>query len=149
MVRLAALQPSVSEIKEHLRLSRVQESTINFLTQEHELVSIASFKSQAFRWGKQKVFDLAFLQVATQVSEMKISEKNGKEFLVSLNDTYDKWEVPTFPLTGKDILARGIQKGEEVGNLLRDVEKWWLSEDLEPGREECLFYLQTLLDRKV
>ncbi len=148
MLRLAALQPNVSEIKSHLRLSRAQEAMLGFLTAEHDYISIASFKPQAFRWGKQKVFDLAFFQVATQVSEKKMSDKKANEFLSDLNDAYDKWEVPTFPLTGKDILARGIKKGEEVGRLLRDVEKWWLSKDLEPGREECLLYLQKLLDQK-
>lgn len=147
MVRLAALQPSVSEIKAHLRLSRAQESTLNFLTQEHETVTLDSFKSQAFRWGKQSVFDLALLQVAMQISEKKISQSEGNEFLRNIHANFEKWVVPTFPLSGKDVLAQGIKKGEEVGDLLRAVEKWWLSMDLEPNHNKCLAYLKILLDK--
>ena len=37
------------------------------------------------------------------------------------------WEIPTFPLKGKDIVARGIKAGPEVARVLRAVEAQWIA----------------------
>lgn len=38
------------------------------------------------------------------------------------------WEVPTFPLKGGAIVARGVTAGPEVARLLRAVESRWVAE---------------------
>ena len=38
------------------------------------------------------------------------------------------WEIPTFPLKGGDIVARGIQAGPDVSRLLKAVEARWVDE---------------------
>lgn len=54
-------------------------------------------------------------------------------------------EVPTFPLRGADVVARGVRPGPEVGELLRTVEAWWIAEGMRPDREACLAALEGLL----
>ena len=44
----------------------------------------------------------------------------------------ERWEAPTFPVTGEDVLARGVEAGPEVGRLLKSVEDWWIERDLRP-----------------
>lgn len=39
-----------------------------------------------------------------------------------------EWEVPTFPLKGGEIVARGVTAGPEVARLLRAVERRWIAE---------------------
>ncbi len=48
------------------------------------------------------------------------------------------WEVPDFPLKGKDLLALGIPAGPHVGKILRAVEAWWRDRDFEGDREAAL-----------
>jgi poly(A) polymerase len=39
------------------------------------------------------------------------------------------WSPPTFPLTGEDVMASGVPKGPMVGQVLREVEDWWIDHD--------------------
>jgi len=48
------------------------------------------------------------------------------------------WVPPTFPLTGRDALERGVPPGPRVGALLTAVEAWWEEADFRPDRDACL-----------
>ena len=63
-------------------------------------------------------------------------------------ETIEQWEAPTFPLTGADVLARGIPEGPEVGELLRAVEDWWIDQDFKPDRAALLQKLDALIDER-
>jgi poly(A) polymerase len=39
------------------------------------------------------------------------------------------WTRPTFPLTGAEVMAAGVPKGPLVGQVLREVEDWWIDHD--------------------
>ncbi len=142
MLRLAAFHPLLDEVKKHLRLSRRQESELNFYSKAHPMITLDTFKQQAYRWGKESVFNLALLQTARS---SEISPEEGVTFLNALHQQYDNWHVPPFPISGDDLLDRGVKEGHDVGRLLKAVEKWWLSKDLEPDRDACLAHLSTLL----
>ncbi len=49
---------------------------------------------------------------------------NNKQYLELLKHAYS-WEIPTFPLQGKDLLAKGIKPGKELGELLAKAEAHW------------------------
>ena len=57
----------------------------------------------------------------------------------------ETWEAPPFPVTGADVLARGIPEGPEVGDLLRTVEDWWLKRNFAPNRAALLDRLDALV----
>ncbi len=42
------------------------------------------------------------------------------------------WEVPTLPLKGGEIVARGVGAGPEVARVLRAVERRWVAEGFPP-----------------
>jgi poly(A) polymerase len=46
--------------------------------------------------------------------------------------------TPPFPLRGQDLLDRQVQPGPEVGKLLKQLEDWWLDNDLKPDRNATL-----------
>ena len=60
-------------------------------------------------------------------------------------ETADAWESPALPITGADLLARGVPEGPEVGILLDEVENWWIEHDFTPGREVTLEKLDALI----
>ena len=39
------------------------------------------------------------------------------------------WVKPTFPLTGAEVMSAGAPKGPLVGQILREVEDWWIDHD--------------------
>lgn len=51
------------------------------------------------------------------------------------------WQVPTFPLKGGEIVARGVKAGPEVARILQAVEARWVDEHF-PARDR----VDTLLD---
>lgn len=145
LVRLAAFHPDLKEIKAHLRLSKHQDAALAFLTKPHHPVTFESFKHQAYRWEKDRVFELALLQTTQNVTAGRLSLEEGAAFLRQLHDKFAPWIVPAFPITGSDILAHGIKEGNRIGALLKAVETWWIDEDLQPDRKACLAYLARLV----
>ena len=39
------------------------------------------------------------------------------------------WPRPTFPLTGEEVMAAGVPRGPLVGQVMREVEAWWIDND--------------------
>ena len=39
------------------------------------------------------------------------------------------WTAPKFPLTGEEVMAAGVPKGPLVGEVMREVETWWVDND--------------------
>ncbi len=48
------------------------------------------------------------------------------------------WDIPTFPISGNDLMERGIEQGESLGQTLQKIENWWISQNFKPTREACL-----------
>jgi poly(A) polymerase len=55
------------------------------------------------------------------------------------------WRAPAFPLTGADLIARGVRPGPGLGRLLEAVRRFWEEADFAPDREACLLRLDRLL----
>ncbi len=43
------------------------------------------------------------------------------------------WPIPRLPVTGGDLIARGVTQGPEVARLLREVERKWVAADFPGG----------------
>ena len=61
-------------------------------------------------------------------------------------DAVANWQPITFPLAGRDAIARGIPSGPEVGKLLVAVEDWWLRQNRRPDRVACLSELERQIE---
>ena len=48
------------------------------------------------------------------------------------------WDIPEFPLTGADLKPLGVDQGPRMGDILRDVETWWVEWEFQPDRAACL-----------
>ncbi len=49
-----------------------------------------------------------------------------------------QWEVPTFPVSGNDLMENGIPQGPALGDTLEKLENWWIENGFSATREECL-----------
>ncbi|MBT3765910.1 MAG: CCA tRNA nucleotidyltransferase [Rhodospirillaceae bacterium] len=97
------------------------------------------------RLGPDMVRDLVLLAWAEELAtEPRRSSKRTAEWIELLEEV-DAWGPVKFPLKGKDVLDQGLEPGAKVGEILRNVENWWESEDYSPDREACLKYLKDLM----
>jgi poly(A) polymerase len=53
---------------------------------------------------------------------------------------------PVFPLDGRDVVARGVSPGPQVGELLRAVRGWWIDGGCRSDRAACLVELARRAD---
>jgi poly(A) polymerase len=56
------------------------------------------------------------------------------------------WDDPALPVSGADLLARGVPQGPGLGALLARLRDWWEAEDFAPDRAACLRRLDELLE---
>jgi poly(A) polymerase len=55
------------------------------------------------------------------------------------------FDAPEFPLSGRDVMAEGLAAGPAVGDVLRQVEDWWIAAGFSPSRAQCLAQLKEML----
>ncbi|KHK91681.1 CCA tRNA nucleotidyltransferase [Novosphingobium malaysiense] len=109
--RLAALLPAqvplAEQVASRFRLSGAQKKRLATAAAREDVPGDA--RSLAYRLGRDGALDRLLLAGA-DVSTLK------------------DWDIPTFPLKGGQIVARGVSAGPEVARTLRRVEDRWISE---------------------
>jgi len=86
------------------------------------------FARLIYRFGREAVEDAVHLLAAHQ----------GQSPAVLL-DLLAGLDVPAFPLRGADLIARGLTRGPEVGQRLKQIETEWVNND----------FSQTVIDRSL
>ena len=110
--RLAALLPASAPLAEQVasrfRLSGAQKKRLALAAARGEERE-ADARALAYRLGRDAALDRLLLAGASAAL---------------LHD----WDIPTLPLKGGDIVARGVKAGPEVARILRAVETRWIDE---------------------
>ena len=57
-----------------------------------------------------------------------------------------RWEIPNFPLQGRDVLAHGRKPGDEVGALLKTLKEDWIANDFKADRSSLDQQLKDRID---
>ncbi len=130
-IRLAALLPDDAVIArdtaERLRLSNaLKDRLIEAAGKEPRIVSWMSpreARRTVYKIGLRAFTDRIKLGWAASTRPSTTSQWRG---LLALAET---WTPPAFPLTGDEILAAGVPKGPMVGEVMREVEEWWVDND--------------------
>jgi poly(A) polymerase len=143
--RIFALdQPDVSEAFElarHYRLSNVQRTRLVAMAiSAPDLVpgmADQALRRLLYAAGPEAVMDRVFLNEA---------QFGGENWSVLRSRVAD-WEPQTLPVQGRDVLALGIAPGPEVGDLIVELEAWWVENDFRPDRAACLDQLQKLISQ--
>jgi poly(A) polymerase len=131
VLRLAALLPSdpsaTDAIAKTLRLSNKDAIRLEDIAcAKEKIVSYMSVKEQnrlLYRIGVPLFCDLLFLRWA---EDSKPS--NGINWW-SLLERAKTWPRPTFPLTGRHVMLAGVPEGPLIGEILTEVEDWWVDAD--------------------
>lgn len=143
--RVGALLPpddkSTGEAARHLKVSTAERTRLVAMAgavgDPPDMASEQALRRLRHRISQETMVDLALVLWA----------ENGNEepWAAAIEIALD-WTPPTFPLSGQDVTALGVESGPDVGRLLADVEEWWIAEDFAPDRVACLARLRDALD---
>jgi poly(A) polymerase len=130
-LRLAALLPDdqvgAVQFAEALRLSNAERDRIAAALAPTPVLkswmSPREIRRVLYRLGPQAFRDRAKLAWARADRTAATPQWRG---MIALGEG---WTAPAFPLTGQDVIAAGVPKGPMVGQVLREVEDWWIDHD--------------------
>jgi poly(A) polymerase len=131
LLRFAALLPddqiAATAICEHLRLSNSsRDRIVGALAPTPKLKSWMSpreVRRAVYASSQDAVVDRATLAWASAKGTGAGPQWRA---LIALAES---WTPPEFPLTGDDVMSAGVGKGPKVGEVLREVEDWWIDHD--------------------
>jgi len=127
---------AVENINRHLKLSNKQVKILKNYA-DHD-ISIQADMSQKdirriiYHYGKD-MFIFALLQSWAYAAADENHEAWRKILAYG-----EAWPIPVFPVQGKDLMARGVKSGAEIGQQLRALELEWVQSDFHLTREEIL-----------
>lgn len=130
-LRLASLLPDdpnvAQDTAERLRLSNaLKDRLVAAAGREPRIVSWMSpreTRRAVYRLGGRTFADRVKLAWATSDRPTAASQWRA---LIPLAET---WTPPAFPLTGEDVVNAGVPRGPMVGQVLREIEDWWIDLD--------------------
>src|SRR5712692_1624900 len=139
--RLGALLDSdagaAAAVAERLRLSNEQRERLVALAAPSSTVDLAgderAQRRALHRLGADLYRDLVLLCAAESGNAARARD------LLALAAG---WQPREFPLKGRDVTARGVAEGPEVGRLLAAVEAWWEDGDFRADRKAALAELK-------
>lgn len=131
LLRLAAMLPddqlAAWQLAERLRLSNADRDRLKAALAPSPVlkswISPREIRRSIYRAGLPTFRDRVKLAWATSPRSTTTIQWRG---LIALAEG---WVRPTFPLTGEDVMRAGTPKGPLVGQVLAEVEDWWIDHD--------------------
>jgi len=153
LLRLAAMVPADRErlkaMAERLRLSKAEAATMDYWASAPEIapkLAETAFDRLLYRHGQQGLTMRVKLALASARAR-GLGDPEALSFAglcQRLLARAQKWQKPSFPLNGADVLAFGIPAGPKVGALLGVIEDEWVAGNFHDGRAKLLARLGAL-----
>ena len=136
LLRIFVLARKPSDLKDRLRLSNSEDLRISNLSAAPDL-------SPKFSQAEQRAL-LYQIGGATWIDAVHVAwaRSHSKLQWQALLDLPERWPIPKFPVTGKDLLAAGVPSGPMMGEILQQLEDWWVASNFAPSREELLLRIE-------
>jgi poly(A) polymerase len=145
VLSLAALLNSADEARalaSRLKLSNAErERLVDAASAEPGFapdLTATQIRKLLYRFGKDRFGDLLLLRWADRASDPAWKV---------LYEQAGAWTRPEFPVDGADVMDCGVAEGPCVGRMLSLLERWWVDEDFQPGRDALLAKLAEMARR--
>jgi poly(A) polymerase len=140
LLRLALVAKDARALRERLRLTNAEMRRLDAIaTHASPTPKLRDRERRAvlYHLGGEAWRDTVRLGWAK--SKDPVASKKWKDLLAFA----DQWTIPCFPLTGKDLLAHGLEPGPVLGRELGRLEDWWIASDFSADKESLLRKLET------
>lgn len=151
-LRLAALGVLVAEdaarLAAGLRLSRQHAAILQLVgaaqqRQGRPDLDEVSVRRLLYRHGRDDFVRL--IQFYRALYPEALSETQWQE----QQQLPDRWDVPAFPITGGDLMHRGMRPGVQLGAILAELEQRWLQSDFRLERDALLLQAEKLIGEDI
>jgi len=78
--------------------------------------------------------------------DKKISNISQWRTLLAMGQS---WKAPKFPISAKDILLLGVPEGPLVGEILSEVEDWWIESDFIDDKASLFERIKAIVGAKI
>jgi tRNA nucleotidyltransferase/poly(A) polymerase len=139
LLRLAVTAKDARSLRERLRLTNAESRRLEAIATHREPIPRLRERERRvvlYHLGKEAWRDT--VRIAWAKSKNPVTSEKWKDLLAFA----DLWPIPRFPLSGKDLLARGLKSGPALGRELNRLEDWWIASDFAPDRESLLRKLE-------
>ena len=145
IMAMASRDPlSIRRLCERLKLSNAEKSRLTAWAEDGESLSPdmddKASKAAVYTAGAQVISDRACLRAAG-VDDPVIAAR-----WQSLATLASEWDIPEFPLSGKDLKKAGVEAGPAMGRALKALEALWVRSGFTATKERLLMAL-TLINR--
>lgn len=131
LLRLAALLPddaaSGQQTAERLRLSNAQRN---------RLVASLGLQPRLVSWMSPREARRAVYQLGVDAfcDRLMLGWAGSQRYAAGMQwrallPMARSWPKPTFPLSGAEVVAAGVPEGPLVGEVMREIEAWWIDQD--------------------
>ncbi len=135
VLRLSALARHSAGLRNRLRLSNEEARRLQQIAEAPTLTPELHAHERhriLYALGAEAWRDAVHMSLAQ--SRAPLDHPAWRELLM----VPDRWPMPTFPVSGRDLQAAGLAPGPAMGQTLRSLEDWWIASDFKPTREELL-----------
>ena len=145
IMAMASRDPlSIRRLCERLKLSNAEKSRLTAWAEDGESLSPdmddKASKAAVYTAGAQVISDRACLRAAG-VDDPVIAAR-----WQSLATLASEWDIPEFPLSGKDLKKAGVEASPAMGRALKALEALWVRSGFTATKDRLLMAL-TLINR--
>lgn len=132
---------ALAQVADRLRLSNAERGYLLMIATEtvSTALGVAPLRRIIYRLGAGSFRELVLLGWA------RAGTNSGWPALLNFAES---WTPKTFPVSGVDVLERGVASGPAVGDLLQSVEAWWIDGDFTASHDECLARLDQEISKR-
>ena len=147
MLRLMAITPPdvlrMEAMAARLKLSKLERERVLAYASASAVsadTSQLALSKRLYREGVSGIFDRLKLALSTARAKAATSDDAMVEAakLSKLLTFAEHWKRPVFPVSGKDLKAKGFSEGEALGAALAKAEERWIASGFKLGRDELL-----------
>jgi tRNA nucleotidyltransferase/poly(A) polymerase len=142
LLRLEAILPPhrarIEALAERLRLSRAEAARLISWADApdaHPDTAEAHLARTLYASGREGTQDRIRHALARELDQGHAESAAALRRMAAFAEA---WETPVFPLTGKDLVAAGVEPGPAVGQRLRELEERWIASGFSLTREMLL-----------
>lgn len=158
LLRLAAMVPPdgarLDALSKRLRLSNADASKLQQWAAAPVLpdeVTDVGFTRLLYRHDRQGMtfrlkLALSSARAAAEGGD-PVAMRNSARLSQLLSMT-EKYVKPNFPLSGGDVIAAGVPAGKRVGEILKELEEFWISRNFNPERPELAARLADMVSEE-
>ena len=154
LMRLSAIVPTdaerVSAMTSRLRMSKAEAKRLAQWASAPAVdpaITDAAFDRLLYRQGVEGVVMRLKLALAAARADVSAGDAAMQKIarFSNLLSRAQKFEKPSFPLTGADVLSAGVTPGPKVGEILGELEEKWIEFNFSLDRAALTARLETLL----